>query len=82
MEHMQLQNPEFLFLCEEWQTVTKDATALSEEIKGSVGFEEGTLQAISDECKAVQGLDLSLKVSASMRGRDGVMTRDQRRESG
>ena len=81
MEHMQLKNPEFLFLCEEWQAVNKDAAALSEEIKDSVGYKEGTLQAISDECKAIQGLDLSLKVNASMSGRDGVMTRDQGRES-
>ena len=82
MEHMQLQNPEFLLSCEEWQTVTKDAAAMSEGIKGSAGYKKGTLQVISDECKALQGLDLSIQVSASMRGRDGVMTRDQRREPG
>ena len=68
MEHMQLQNPEFLLSCEEWQTITHDVAALSEEIKGSAGYKDGTLQAISDECETVQGLDRHLKVSASMRG--------------
>ena len=67
---MQLKNPEFHCLSEEWQGVMNYAAELGERIKVSAGDGEGTLQAISDELTAVQELHCKLKVSASMRARE------------
>ena len=70
MQHMQLKNPEFLYMCEEWQTVVRDVATLSEELKGSA-YAGGTLQVISDECDVVLRLGAKLRVSASMKGGRG-----------